>query len=137
MHARILLAVDESPASERAVAYVAEMSAGRPEQYVHLVHVTAPGEPASETEASKQLLSAMQAQLVAAGIQDDHVDKGMLTVPNQEDFVDALLDAARDQSCDTIVVGRTSLPWYREAFHHHPADELVRRAKGFTLWVVE
>ena len=51
--------------------------------------------------------------------------------------MDGLIDLARDQRCSTIVVGRSSLPWYQEIFHHHPADEMVSKARGFTLWVVE
>jgi hypothetical protein len=35
------------------------------------------------------------------------------------------------------VVGRNALPWHRELFHHHLADELVRKAENCTVWVVE
>ena len=36
-----------------------------------------------------------------------------------------------------IVVGRSSFPWFKETFHRHLADSLVRKATGITIWVVE
>jgi nucleotide-binding universal stress UspA family protein len=41
------------------------------------------------------------------------------------------------RKCDTVVIGRKSLSWLRELIDGDPAEELVRRGKGFTIWVVE
>lgn len=147
MHERILMAVDDSPASEKALEYVARMVTGRPEHYVHLVHVLPPvasasmgGEGPSEAaqrDRARELLERMGARLREAGLADGHVDSGYLAVRSDTSMVEGLLDTARDQSCSTIVVGRSALPRVRELFHSHPADELVRKAQGFTLWIVE
>jgi K+-sensing histidine kinase KdpD len=134
MRERILLAVDDTEASARAVEYVAEVIGGRPDSFVHLIHVLQGEE---EVAGARDLLEALRAQLVASGIADDHVDAGTLSVPAKDDLVEGLLEAARDQECSTIAVGRSSLKWFREAFHDHHADELVKRARGFTVWVVE
>jgi len=74
--------------------------------------------------------SARCAQLVAAGQREEHVDTGVLLIPAMGEFAEGLLDVARDQQCGTIFVGRNSPSWLREAFHHHPADELVKKAHG-------
>lgn len=142
MHERILMAVDDSPASEKALAYVARMVTGRPDHYVHLVHVLPPRTSGNANakvrdEGTRELLAAMSARLHAAGLAEDHVDTGTLTVGHDASLVEGLLDAARDQSCSTLVVGRNSLSPLRELFHGHPADQLVRTARGFTLWIVE
>jgi len=133
---RILLAVDESPASERAARYVGEMIGGHPEHYVHLVHVLPATHSASEEEA-RALLTALRQHFVSRGVKAGDIDEGILSVPSDASISDGILDIARDQECETIAVGRNALPWYKETFHHHPADELVKKAKGFTLWIVE
>ena len=56
---------------------------------------------------------------------------------NHEDLVNDILQAGRKDGCSTIVVGRESFSWLKEMFHHHVADELVRKAHGLTIWVVE
>jgi len=134
MDERILVAVDDSPASERAVEYVAEMVQGRPGHFVHLVHVLVGG---GDAAAARALLERLAARLRAAGLPADHVDSGALSVRADVSMVEGLLDTARDQSCSTIVMGRNWLPRHRELFHRHPADELVRAGSGFTLWIVE
>jgi len=131
---RILVAVDGSPASERAVEYVAEWIRGRPGHYVHLVHVLAGDE---DMDQARTLLERLSGLLQAVGLDAERVDTGALTVRPDVSMVEGLLDTARDASCGTIVMGRNSLPRHRELFHRHPADELVREASGFTLWIVE
>ena len=147
MHERILMAVDDSPASEKALEYVTRMVTGRPDHYVHLVHVLPPVasgsmggaelEEAAQHDKARELLSRMSERLGQAGLGEGHVDSGYLAVRSDTSMVEGLLDTARDQSCSTIVVGRSALPRVRELFHSHPADELVRKAQGFTLWIVE
>ena len=131
---RILVAVDGSEASERAVEYVAEMVKGRPGHFVHLVHVLSADE---DTAAARAMLERLRNRLHAAGMAEDRVDSGALRVRPDVSMTEGLLDTARERSCGTIVMGRNSLPRHRELFHRHPADELVREARGFTLWIVE
>lgn len=138
MSDRILMAVDDSPASRRALDYVAESTAGRPDTYVHLVHVLpAKGGGEEGRASSHELLEGMRGRLISSGLSGEHVDTGTLSAPAESALIDGLIDLGTDQSCSTIVVGRNSLPWYRELFHAHPADQLVRKAQGFTVWVVE
>jgi nucleotide-binding universal stress UspA family protein len=146
---RILIAVDDSEASAKEVDYVVEMIGDRPASYLHLVHVLPPGiEAESFSEAApslvrqakdeaREILEKMRERVCARGFDAEHVDVGVLGVSQEVSLADGLIDAARAQSCSTVVVGRNSLPWYREAFHHHPADELVKHAHGLAVWIVE
>ena len=142
---RILLAVDESQASELAVDYAGSLLGGAPEAYLHLVHVepvrashSDPEDPEfrSKRDASATLLARLRARLVERGVSEEHVDTGFLAMPDGMKLEEALMEIALDQRCGTIVLGRNALPWYRERFHHHPADALTHKAHGITLWVV-
>jgi len=148
MEERILLAVDGSPASKRALEYVTSMVGWETaERYLHLVHVLPPvparvdrsGRPRSgkDEEEARELLTRMRRLACQAGLAAERVDVGLLYLRPDLSLVEGLIQVARDQSCGTIIVGRSSLPWYRELFHHHPADELVHQAHGFTVWIVE
>ena len=140
MYHRILLALDGSDASEKEVEYVAEMVSKREDLFFHLAHVLPPStiaESEGAREAARATLERLRQRLCDGGVAPDRVDIGTLQGGTDPTLAVALLDLARDQECGTIVVGRNSLPWYRELVHHHPADELVRRSEGVAVWVVE
>jgi len=152
MDHRILLAVDDTVASNRALEYLAEWVRGRPVT-VFLVHVlrdaTSEAAPGSGLEArAKERLErdrqAAQPVVIRAvetlkqiGLDPGSIDDRLLYVSQDESTVDGLLRLARELSVDTLVAGRNALPWHRELFHHHLADELVEKAAGLALWVVE
>jgi hypothetical protein len=51
-------------------------------------------------------------------------------------FVGELIGTARKQNCGTIAVGRESYSSFKEMFHHHVGEELVRQAPGFAVRVI-
>jgi len=53
------------------------------------------------------------------------------------DIVDDLLEVARREGFGTIVVGRNSWSRFKELFRHHICCELIKKADGVTVWVVE
>ena len=53
------------------------------------------------------------------------------------DAAGEILKIARGRKCHTVVIGRQSLSWFRELVQGDLAEEIVRRGKGFTIWVVE
>jgi len=142
------MAVDGTAASEHAVDYVAEMVGWQaPDRYLHLVHVLPPAPEPTEVgegptaaegeEEARALLLALRRRLTDRGVRPEQVDVGVLLLRQDLTMVEGLLDTANARDCSTVIVGRNSLPWYREVFHHHPADELVRKAHGFAVWIVE
>ena len=158
----LLIAVDDSEATARAVTYVASIVDGHRDVRLHLLHITPipPGflefggrenpqvEEHREAELAQSRLGYLedlaqavfaqaQAILDHAGVPAEAVDTHFLTTIDREDLIQNLLEAARTNACDTIVVGRQSHSWLRELVQHHLADELVRKGEGFTLWVVE
>ena len=158
----LLIAVDDSEATARALIYVASIIGRRRDVRLHLLHV-APippeflefggsenpqAEENREAELAKSRLGYLedlaqavfaraQATLDQAGVPAGAVETHVLTTIDGEDLIQNLLEAARTNACDTIVVGRQSHFWLRELVQRHLADELVRQGEGFTVWVVE
>jgi hypothetical protein len=155
---KLLVVVDESPATAKALRYVAEMAAGRPNFRICLAH-SLPPPPRQLTEirgAEKGRLRAYRSRWISA---DDKTEQRALDRANEilmKGGIEAraikahycyLVDgtrATRDilalalaQKCDTVVIGRRSLSWLGNLINTDPAEELVRRGKGFTIWVVE
>ncbi len=163
---RLLLFVDESSATNRAVRYVAKLIGQRRGFHVFLMHLLPPLPPelmefgGSENPRKEQQLEVQlrnqQEQWIAsrkAAVRPalDHAQKSLRNggIPTQEiafsfsdpregrDAAGAILEMARDKHCRTIVVAHESHSWFREVFGGHLAEELVRKAKGFTVWVVD
>jgi nucleotide-binding universal stress UspA family protein len=152
----LLIAVDDSEATARAVTYVASTIDRHRDFRVHLIHVApilpellefggsedVQVEENREADLAKSRLGYLEdlAQAVFAqaraildhtGIPVEAVEAHFLTTIDGEDLIQNLLEAARTNACDTIVVGRQSHSWLRELVQHHIADELVRKGEGF------
>ncbi len=161
---RILVAVDESEASRRAVAYVAEMIGGKPGIHVELFHLEEPPrmlewggaeDPAVEERVEAERAAAyeeMQQRRIARSrarlqplesILSRHgIDVADLVVEFEEpldrrNIADDILEAARERDCGTVVVGRDSFTGWQRLFRHHVAEDLVDEGKGLSIWVVE
>ncbi len=163
---RLLVVIDGSDASIRAVRYVGTFIGRRRQFRVCLVHVLPPLPPAlrehggsSDALEEKRLdlaLRAEQDRLIATTKKrmQKNLDqastmlrKGGVTVaavqtlfcePGEPDeTADTLLKMATECQCHTIVVGRRSISWFHELFSHDISEELLRKSNGFCIWAVE
>jgi nucleotide-binding universal stress UspA family protein len=162
----ILVAIDDSEASIRAMTYVATMLGARRGFRVLLVHVLPPVPPkfyefggSEDPEKERQLeaeLHAAKAQWIEA---EQHTSEAVFArakdifrsahVPasaietqcfpssSGRDVVEDILQEAHTRHCDTIVVGRESFTGLKKLVTPHIADTLVRRGHGLTVWIVE
>jgi nucleotide-binding universal stress UspA family protein len=163
---KILVVVDKSLASMRAVTYVAQILGGRRGFRICLAH-TLPSPPAGMMEfggtedpgkedwlearlragrhlwasAAKRKASVpldhAYAELRRSGFTRGEIEVQFCFPSDKRNAPKEILAMARDLGCHTIVVGRRSLSWLREFLQTNPADELVRLGKGFTTWVVK
>jgi hypothetical protein len=93
-------------------------------------------ESAAKRKASGSLELAY-AELRRAGFARGEIEVQFCYPSDKKNAPKGILTLARERGCQTVVVGRRSLPWLRTILQTNPADELVRLGKGLTIWVVE
>jgi len=160
---RILVAVDESENSHRAVQYVGALLRRTPDVAVTLFHVLKPmprgllehggsENPVAEARLSEQLrkdqdawirreaesecpflISAAQT-LTQSGFDPSRV---ALRIGHEENIARNILEEARSGNHDTIVVGRHGTSRIKRLFGGGVTDTLLQDAKGFAIWIVE
>ena len=162
---KILLAVEDSEASMKAVAYVAELVRGREAIHICLFHALPPipprllesggtkdpqGEQALGTnlksaqtewiekakDAVQPLITRAGAILVDSGVSQSQISTHFSHTIHKLDIVREILTAAKQSDCGTVVVGRHRLPWVKDFFYHHTGEGLVEQAHELTVWVV-
>jgi nucleotide-binding universal stress UspA family protein len=160
-----LVGVDDSAASIRSLSYVADMIGGRKNFHVVLFHVlpSIPPEllefggaedPGTEQkldkalkkdqaqwienakQAAKPIMENAKTILYRVGVSPEMVTTVFSRSIHRPDIVRELIETARNQNCGTIVVGRESYSSFKEMFHHHVGEELVRQARGLAIWVI-
>ena len=82
-------------------------------------------------------MAAATATLRKAGVPQRALGIGLSEAVYGHRAVDRILELARARKCDTVVVGRQSVSWFRALLRGDLSEELVRRGQGFTIWVVE
>ena len=159
----MLVAVDESESSHRAVRYVGSLLRGTTNTEVTLFHVLKPmprgllehggaENPAAETKLGEQLRKDQQTwirqetefecpvlikareTLTHAGFDPSRVE---LRIGHEEDIARNILEAAQSGKHETIVVGRHGSSGIKRLFGGGVTDQILRDAKGFAVWVVE
>jgi nucleotide-binding universal stress UspA family protein len=159
---RILVAVDESENSVRAVTYVGALLRDAPQTAVTLFHVLRPmprgllehggsENPAAEAQLSTQLRKDQEAwvrqeaerecpflinafeMLTQSGFDRNQV---ALRIGHEDDIARNILEEARNGKHETIVVGRHGTSGIKRLFGGGVTEQLLREAKGFAIWVV-
>ena len=161
----VLVAIDDTEASERAVNAAARDLAGHPDRHVLLFHVlpTLPTEllefggraddaeeiagleqlrerrrawMQEERRKARPIVDRMKGVLRDAGVSDEQIETAA-DAPNPEcTIAQEILRAARDRSITKIFVGHESFPWHRELFHRHVGEDLAHRAEAESVSIV-
>jgi len=163
---KLLIVLDASEASRRVLQYIGQMLGGRGRVEFNLAYI-APRMPAQflesggselperEVEIESELrtqqnrwmaindtkpdriLSRARATLLRAGARAARIHSCVSSPLDARTFADEVLLLARDQQCGTIVVGHRAHSWFRGLGRSHLAEQLVRSAKGYAVWVVD
>jgi nucleotide-binding universal stress UspA family protein len=162
---KILLAIEASEASMKAVAYVAEIVRGHETIHICLFHALPPipprllefggtEDPQKEQELRTELKSAQSEWIEKAKdavqpwitraraiLQDHGVSHSQISTHfshtiHKLDIVREILNAAKQSDCGTVVVGRHRLPFVQDLFYHHTGEGLVEQAQELAVWVV-
>jgi len=163
---RLLVVLDGSAVSKRAVKYVASLISRRRGFRLCLVHVLPPlpprllehggsENPATERRLENELRLERERWVSSAkSAAQKHVDDARTTfrkngVPaasiqtlfcdpgEGRNAADDILRMAGGCKCRTIVVGRQAVSWFHELFSQELPEELLRRGKGFSIWIIE
>jgi len=144
----ILIAVDTSENSRRAVAYVGRMLGGIREFHVSLLHVIPdPEEDYFPSEAERQawlesyrsktdeVLQEYRSILLAAGFPAAAVD---LHTPRRycPSMAECILSERENRDYSTIVIGRQGLSRKEEFLFGSISNKIVSHARECTVWVV-
>jgi nucleotide-binding universal stress UspA family protein len=145
----LLIAVDESDSSRRAVLYVADFLGGFPGFKVSLLSVIPePEQDFYETEAelkvwveeklekANAMLQNYKTILMQSGFPEDKV-RYRACVGDAKSLADAILSIRCDLTCCTVVVGRHHKAKAEEFLFGSTSNRLVHEAKNCAVWVVE
>jgi nucleotide-binding universal stress UspA family protein len=145
----LLVAVDDSESSKRAVLYVADFLGGLPGFTVTLCSIIPAPEPdffdqeeqefdwikEKKAQAGKMLENYRQV-LIQSGFPEDKV-RIRSFVSNEKSFADAILSLRCDHTCCTVVVGRHHKSKAEEFLFGSTTSKLIHEAKNCAVWVVE
>lgn len=160
---RILIAVDDSEHSARALRYVGALLRDVRNVQVTLFHVLKPmprellehggsEDPAEEIRLSEELRrdqenwvrteSVMEYPILVTALElfgktGFPLDRVTLKFGHEDDIAHNILDEARTGGYGTIVVSRHGSNGLKQVFGGGIRDQLLRDASGYTLWVVE
>jgi nucleotide-binding universal stress UspA family protein len=151
---RILIGVDGSKGAKHAAAYVGRIAAGNADLAVDVIRVKDPfpaGVPIpddasgfkraferwteGQESAGRSLLLQARTILVEAGVAEGRIaDRAIDPVRS---VARALIVAARESGCGTLVVGRRGVSMWNELAFGGTTEEILRYPIGITVWVVE
>ncbi len=162
---RLLVVVGDSPSAGRAIDYSARVLRRYRRPYVCLAYALPPLPPelqefggAEDPAKEKRLEAALRAdqrrwistaknrakaileqaclRMRQAGVQTQAVEMRFLSEPDGRSIPRAVVQLARRHRCNTVVLGHRSHSWLGALFHREMAEELLRRDKALTLWLV-
>jgi nucleotide-binding universal stress UspA family protein len=163
---RLLVVIDATEASRRVLQYISRILTGRDEVDICLAYLTAGLPPAlletggaelprreEQIEAhmrsdqrrwmaagdkkAERILHGARATLLRGGIAESTIRTCVSSPLDARQAADEVLLLARDQQCRTVVVGHRAHTWFRGLGGGHLAEQLVRRAKGYAVWVID
>jgi len=163
IRSRILIAVDDSEPSARALRYVGTLLREARDVQVTLFHVLKPmprellehggsEDPAAEVRLAKALQQDQENWVRAESVMEYPIlvqalelfgktgfplDRVTLKFGHEDDIAHNILEEARSGGYGTIVVSRHGSNGMKRFFRAGITDQLLRDGSGYTLWVVE
>ncbi len=152
---KALIALDNSPDSQRAVEYAAGIFPQLPDSEVYLLSLTAripagsqeldvtspPPEVHGDEDHQQEIQQLRGAQgaaadlLIGNGMAAERIRQSIQ--PVRISLGQDIVDEARESGYDTIVVGRRGLSLAKKLLLGSVSSEVVQKATGLTVWVVE
>jgi nucleotide-binding universal stress UspA family protein len=164
--ARLLVVVDESPGSKRALEYTGKMLGGRRGFQIRLLQLLPPlppellefggaENPGKEAVLEKELRQQQKQWIAAAklsakpalneavktlrksGVAARNIQCAYSDPTDSGGTARVVLEQARATGCRTLVLGHHAHSWFREIAGGHLAEHILRHASGISVWVVQ
>jgi len=145
----LLIAVDESDNSRRAVMFVADFFSGNPDVFVTLLSIIPePTEDLFPTEEKQQqwltekrtamdkILAGYKEILLGAGLKDKQIE-ARLSIRPCTSIGDAILEEQEKLRCCIVVVGRRGISHNEEFLYGSTSSKILHHAKHCAVMVVE
>lgn len=145
----LLIAVDDSDSSRRAVLYVADFLGGFPGFTVTILQIIPePEEDFYDSEAemnawlkekrqaANKMLENYRQILFQSGFPEEKV-RIRSCVGEAKSLAEAILDTRCDLTCCTVVVGRHHKSKSEEFLFGSTSSKLIHEARNCAVWVVE
>jgi nucleotide-binding universal stress UspA family protein len=162
---KLLVVVDATEVSKRVLRYIGQLASGCNGPEFHLAYIAShlPAEfletggselPDREerlesilrrrqrtwmTVADRKawrILRAAQSTLKQAGVGSTRIHACVSSPLDARKTADEVLLLAEDQHCGTVIVGRSAHSWFRTRGGGDLAEQLLRRAKDYAVWVI-
>jgi nucleotide-binding universal stress UspA family protein len=162
---KALVVVDSTEASKRVLRYLGQLATAGEQPEFHLAYIASHvpaelletgGAETSDREEQLQsnlrrrqrawmagtdkkawrILRAAQSSLQHAGVKEHQIHACVSSPLDAREPADEVLLLARDEDCDTVIVGHASPSWLGAFGGGDLAEQLVRRAKGYAIWVI-
>jgi nucleotide-binding universal stress UspA family protein len=145
---KLLIAIDGSISSRRAVDFVAD-NAGGNNYSVHLIHVIrgfgslVPDNPefmmpAENVELAQnemmELFSDTKAKLIKSGFDENRITERIITGVYSR--AGAIVQEAESEGYGTIVIGRKGLSKVQEFFMGRVCNKVIHSGRQFSVWVI-
>jgi nucleotide-binding universal stress UspA family protein len=164
-HLKALVVVDSTEASTRVLRYLGQLAATGDQPEFHLAYIasrlpaelletggaeTPEREPQLQSNLRRQqqawmagtdkkawrILRAAKSSLRNAGVEKKRIHASVSSPLDAREIADEVLLLALDQGCETVIVGHTPQSWLSALSGGDLAEQLVRRAKGYAVWVI-
>jgi len=145
----LLVAVDESENSKRAVMYLADFFCDYKNVFVTLLSIIQepsedyfPSDAERETwlkdkqQSMNKILAGYREMLIEAGFREDQVET-QLTVRTCTSVGDAILEEQEKLRCCIVVVGRRGISHNEEFVFGSTSNKILHNAKNCAVMVVE
>jgi len=145
----LLLAVDESENSKRAVMYVADFFSGNPDVFVTLLSIIPePTDDFFPTEEKRQewlteqkkameaALASYKGILLSAGLKEEQIEVRLI-IRHCTSIGDAILEEQAKLRCCIVVVGRRGITRNEEFLFGSTSSRILHHATHCAVMVVE
>lgn len=146
---KILIALDESENSLRAINYVGELLRGMTDFRIFLLHIVllpqddyffSEDEKARWIKEKKDLgediLHKSHKVLTDFGFKEDSIEEILIVEPCSS-IGESILQKQQEINCSTVVIGRRGISKKEEFIFGSTSNKILHTPKNCTVWIVE